>query len=118
MYKPEISFMDQFDDLVHLAKEDPESFDRVRKTIIHQTINSAPQERQENLHRYQWRIDQETRKHDNGLGCCIKLSAMMSDRMLELSRQLDLICQNNPEQISQKFASIQKAVIPLKVAQG
>ena len=84
----DISISENFDDLARLAKKDPEAFETYRKSLIEKTIEKAPSNRQTNLRRYQWRIDQETRRHANSLGACVKLTQMMSQRMFSINKQL------------------------------
>ena len=86
-----ISISENFDHFASLAKKDPDAFEAYRKKLIEKTIEDAPRERRTNLQRYQWRIDQETRKHDNSLGACIKLTQMMSQRMFSINKQLDTL---------------------------
>ena len=84
----DISISENFDALVLMAKNEPEAFESYRRSLIQKTIENSPQDRQTNLRRYQWRIDQEKRKHDNSLAACIKLTQMMSQRMFSINKQL------------------------------
>ena len=113
MFEKGISISPHFDEMMQLAKDKPDEFDRLRAQLINQVIDSMPEERQLNVERYQWRIDQETRRHDNSMGRCIKLSSMMSARMLEMGRQLDLLHGTSPEQFSQRVAELKNAVVRL-----
>ena len=88
-----ISISENFDDLAHLAKNDPEAFESYRETLIQKTIENAPLDQQTNLRRYQWRIDQETRRQVSSLGTCIKLTQMMSQRMFSINNQLCLLAE-------------------------
>lgn len=113
MFEKGISISDRFDELKELAKDSPDEFERLRQQLINQLIESMPEERQLNVKRYQWRIDQETRRHDNSLGCCIKLSAMMSARMLEMGRQMELLHGISSAQFSQRTADLKNTVVRL-----
>ena len=114
MFENGISISDNFDELMAMASEKPEEFELLRERLINMLIGSLPEKRQVNMRRYQWRIDQETRRHDSRLGCCIKLSTMMSERMLDMQRQLDLILRVSPEQFSARFSQLENAVVKLK----
>jgi len=113
MLETGISFSDRFDELMELAKDRPDEFESLRQQLINQLIDSMPEGRQLNVRRYQWRIDQETRRHDNSLGCCIKLSAMMSSRMLEMGRQMDLLHGLSSKQFSKRVADLKNTVVRL-----
>ena len=88
-----ISISENFDDLARLAKDDPEAFESYRESLIQKTIENAPLDRQTNLRRYQWRIDQETRRQDSSFGACVKLTQMMSQRMVSINDQLYLLAE-------------------------
>ncbi|MBT8440018.1 MAG: DUF3135 domain-containing protein [Gammaproteobacteria bacterium] len=113
MFDKGISISDHFDELMELAKDRPGEFDSLRQRLINQIIESMPEERQLNVKRYQWRIDQETRRQNNSIGRCISLSSMMSARMLELAKQLDLLHRASSKQFSQRVADKKNTVIRL-----
>jgi hypothetical protein len=113
MFEKGMSIPDHFDELMELAKNQPDEFERLRQQMIDQLIESMPEERQLNVKRYQWRIDQENRRHQSSMGRCIKLSAMMSARMQEMNRQLDLLNGAPAELFSQREADIKNAVVRL-----
>ena len=113
MFDKGLSISKNFDELMELARNSPQTFESVRKHMVDQMIESMPEGRKLNMRRYQWRIDQETSRHDNSMGCCIKLSSMMSARMLELGRQLDLLHGASAEQFSETVADRKNAVVRL-----
>jgi hypothetical protein len=113
MFDKGLSISDNFDELMELANDRPGEFDCLRQQLIDQVIKSMPEKQQLNAKRYQWRIDQETRLHDNSLGLCIRLSSMMSARILELGKQLDLLNKSSAEQFSQRVADQKNTVIRL-----
>ena len=89
MAASEFSVLDDFEKLSRLARNDPLAFEQLRKQLIEQLIQDAPQARQINMRRFQWRIEQETRHHRNSLGRCVKLSSMMTERLDYLRLQID-----------------------------
>lgn len=113
MFEKGISISDHFDELKQLANDRPDEFERLRQQLINQLIGSLPEERQLNVKRYQWRIDQETRRHANSLGCCIELFSMMSVRMLEMGRQAELLHGLSSTQFSQRVADLKNTVVRL-----
>lgn len=118
MLEKGLSVSENFDELAELAQHDPKAFEELRQHLIDSFIDSAPEDRQMNIKRYQWRIDQEKRKHSNSLGCCIHLSSMMTKRMDELRRQLDLVSDVSSDTAKKRFSKIKKAVIPLNVLEA
>lgn len=69
-----------FDDWAALARRDRAAFERRRARVIQRCIASAGDATR--LARLQWRIDAERRRARTPLGACLKLSAMMWDRVL------------------------------------
>jgi hypothetical protein len=70
-----------FDDLLRLAQEDPEHFEVVRKRTIATFIATLPDERQDLMHRLQWRIDQE-RRNRTPLSACMRISTLMWENLV------------------------------------
>ena len=60
MKEKRITILD-FDQAVHLARTDPDGFERYRQHVIEALIARAPERNREHLRRLQWRIDQERR---------------------------------------------------------
>lgn len=83
-----------FDTWSALARNDPQTFEKLRLAAIHAAIEGAPEANRERLRRLQWRIDQERRLARTPLAACIRISRMMwravlgpnglSDRVAEL----------------------------------
>jgi len=84
---PQTSF--DFDTWSSLAKDDPASFEALRKAAIEEAIRNAPQERQQYLRALQWRIDQERHRAKTPLGACIRISRMMWERVMGTGGLLD-----------------------------
>ena len=71
-----------FDAWADIARTDPDAFERMRLDAIEEFINSVPEQNQERLRRFQWRIDQERRRAKTPLGACIRISNMMWQSLL------------------------------------
>lgn len=68
-----------FDELVRLAKEDPEELERIRAEAVETLINKAPLESQRRLRGLQFQVDMERQKAKNPMDSCIRVSKMMHD---------------------------------------
>ena len=68
-----------FDSLAQLAQSDPEAFEAKRLAMIGKLIDGAPEDIQQRLRGFQWRIDMERQRCDNPLQACIRISNMMWD---------------------------------------
>jgi hypothetical protein len=92
-----------FDTWSALARNDPQTFEKMRLAAIQAAIDGAPEANRERLRRLQWRIDQERRLARTPLAACIRISRMMwravlgpnglRDRVAELQ---DLLGDNPP----------------------
>ena len=112
----EQSITENFDDLVRMAKNDPQAFETFRDRVIQKTIENAPLDRQTNLRRYQWRIDQERQRQNSSFDTCLKLTRMMSQRMLSISNQLVVLTEltkmdssNRQDFIKDKLKALEQA---------
>ncbi len=108
------SVLDNFEKLSKLARNDPLAFEQLRKQLIEQLIEDAPQARQINMRRFQWRIEQEIRHHSNSLGRCMKLSSMMMERLDFLRLQIDKLTGKSIIEGSNLSRNSENKVIPLK----
>ncbi len=66
-----------FDSLMQIAKNDPDAFELLRKQMIDEVINEAPEDNRRRLTGLQWRVDQERRLAKTPMGACIRISDMM-----------------------------------------
>lgn len=114
MAASEFSVLDDFEKLSKLARNDPPAFEQLRKQLIEQLIQDAPQAHQINLRRFQWRIEQENRHHHNSLGRCLKLSSMMTERLDYLRLQIDKLTGKSAIQASNFSRNSENKVIPFK----
>jgi hypothetical protein len=81
--------MPTFDEMVRLAKTDPETLERLRMTLIEETIAEAPESCQRRLRGLQFQIDMERRKAGNPLGACVRISKMMHDSLYTMRQTLN-----------------------------
>ncbi|MES9833534.1 MAG: DUF3135 domain-containing protein [Candidatus Thiodiazotropha sp. DIVDIV] len=70
-----------FDHLLQLAERDPVKFEDLRQNAIDTYIATLPNERQIQMRRLQWRIDQE-RRNRSPLSACMRISGLMWDNMV------------------------------------
>jgi Protein of unknown function (DUF3135) len=88
--------------LSRLARDDPESFERLRKDLIDQLIGRAPDPLRQRLAGLQFRVDQVRRLARTPLGATVKVSSMMWSSFLRLNdgltgrRPLDTIRPASP----------------------
>lgn len=54
-----VNIMKHFDELVALAQQDPERFDRRKAEIIEEYFKTLPPEKAEKARQFQWRLDAE-----------------------------------------------------------
>ncbi len=66
-----------FDAWSDMAKNDPETFEKMRLAAIEDVIEKAPEDNRERLRRLQWRIDQERRLARTPMAACLRISRMM-----------------------------------------
>jgi hypothetical protein len=78
-----------FDELMDLARNRPEEFERLRMALCEAAINQASEKIRPRLRGLQFRIDMERRRCHNPLASCIKISAMMHESLVRLSRLLN-----------------------------
>lgn len=78
-----------FEQLVVLARSDPERFERVRELLIERAIARLPKARRDRLRCLQWRIDQTRRIAPNAYAANLSLSAMMWGSLDRLSDLLN-----------------------------
>jgi hypothetical protein len=74
-------YVNEFNDWASLADADPDAFERMRRELIDDFIDSAPPDRRERLRCLQWRIEQERIRSHTPLGACIRITRMMWERV-------------------------------------
>ena len=73
-----------FDDLVTLAKHNPQALETVRQQACAQLIASASPAEQRRLKGLQFKIDMERRRARSTSATCMRLSEMMNDSFAQL----------------------------------
>ena len=63
--------MPSFDEMVRLAKNDPETLERIRLKLIEETIAEAPENCHRRLRGLQFQIDMERRRASNPMSACV-----------------------------------------------
>ena len=81
--------MPSFDEMVRLAKNDPETLERIRLKLIEETIAEAPENCHRRLRGLQFQIDMERRRASNPMSACVKISKMMHDSLYTMRQTLN-----------------------------
>ena len=68
-----------FDRLAELAQQAPEDFETVRRRMIAQIIESAPEASRRRLTGLQWQVDMVRDRAGSPMGACVEISQMMWD---------------------------------------
>lgn len=71
--------------LIALAKNNPDALEQFRQQQIEKLIASAPENLQRRLRGLQFQIDCKRRLHQSPMGACIELSKMMFDSVYQLN---------------------------------
>ena len=66
-------------ELSRLAKEDPEEFEKRRKELIEELIDSAPKELKQMLGHLQWKCDAIIQSSKAPLQSCLRMNSMLMD---------------------------------------
>lgn len=106
------TFLNEFDEWASLADSDPEAFEKLRRSLIDQCIEAAPEDRRQRLRSLQWRIDQERARAKSPLGACIRLTRMMWDSVLGRGGLLENLQQLSATLEQRPVASRQTQVLP------
>lgn len=77
-----------FDDLVELASSDPDRLETLRRLLIEDLIEHAPDNQRQRLKGLQFTIDMERRRAKNPVQCCVRMSQLMFDRVADLRESL------------------------------
>lgn len=82
------SLLPNFDELVELAKQDPQALEALRQQACEQLIASANPEDQRKLKGLQFKIEMERRRTRSHSATCLRLSEMMSHSFTQLKTLL------------------------------
>ncbi|MEQ8661742.1 MAG: DUF3135 domain-containing protein [Gammaproteobacteria bacterium] len=72
----------EFDYWAALARNDPQAFERARNEVLTSLIESAPDDTRRRLTGLQWQVDRVRESADNPLAACVRISALMWDKVL------------------------------------
>ncbi|HYQ72759.1 MAG TPA: DUF3135 domain-containing protein [Gammaproteobacteria bacterium] len=70
-----------FDSWALLARENPQAFESQRRNVIERAISQASPERQKRLRCLQWRLDQIRATTHTPLAACLRMQAMLWDKL-------------------------------------
>lgn len=76
-----------FDEMLALAQQDPESFEEKRLEYIEAFLDKIPAEKQRRLRGLQWQVDQARLLARTPMASCIAISNMMWDSLNRLNHQ-------------------------------
>lgn len=86
------SLLNNFDEWVSLAKDNPDEFEAERRRHIESFFNNVPAEKQHRLKGLQWQIDQTRKLSRSPMASCIAISNMMWDSVNRLQEsQYELV---------------------------
>jgi len=66
-----------FDEWAALAKSDPQAFERQRRQVIDRAILAAPADRQQQLRRVQWKLDQIRSTSRTPMVACLRMHRLL-----------------------------------------
>ena len=100
-----------FDELLNLAKDDPEQFEAKRLEYIEHFFTKIPTEKQRRLRGLQWQIDQARNLARTPMSSCLHIMNMMWDSLNRLNEEHRAlvkltITERNTAQKSTDFASV------------
>jgi len=85
-----------FDELLKLAKTDPEALEKFRQEQVELIITQAPAKNQQRLRGLQFQIDSQRALHNNSpMGACLKISQMMHESFDDLRNWLNKVTNSN-----------------------
>lgn len=73
-----------FDVWMKLARNDPERFEALRRQVIDELIESAPEDRKLHLRRLQWRVDRIRERSVTPMAATLAISKMMWESFYDL----------------------------------
>lgn len=93
-----------FDELKELIETDEEQAEEYRVALIQDFISTLPEERQQRMRAFQWRLDQEMRKIKNPLVRAQFVFGCMMDSLMKMDDTL----QRTVPVLSEKLLDLQK----------
>jgi len=95
-----------FDQWMKLAKEDPETFEKQRQSLIQTAINEAPTQMHQRLKGLQWSIDGEIKLAKNSMDACLKIYQMMMNSVYQPGGLLDALTMTDSVTISSNSKNV------------
>jgi len=102
-----------FDQWMNLARDHPETFERVRLEAIEAYFDQIPPQRQSLLRHLQWRIDMEIQRSRTPLAGCLRIHQMMMESLDRQKTAVDELLGMHPES-SKPRTTKTGSVIPFK----
>jgi len=108
-HKPHINF----DEMLALAKTDPDTFEAKREAYIESFLTSIPKDKQGRLRGLQWQIDQKRQLARTPMASCIAISNLMWNSLQLLGQQQrELAAGETPPFVNIQPASAKTTIIP------
>ncbi len=80
-------FQYNFDQMMKLATENPDHFEKMRQYLVSKLIDSAPKVHTRKLRGLQWKIDTIRKNKPNAMSACIAINQLMWKSLHELNRK-------------------------------
>lgn len=99
-----------FDTLLAMHRENPESLEKLRRRLTRKLLRSAPDSTRRRLEGLQFRIDMELQRATNPTARCIRLSDMMHDSFARLNH-----CLHHPfDEVNTRHKRPKADILPMK----
>lgn len=83
------TYLPSHDQLSAIAQSDPAQLEKLRKILIEEVIESAPEETRRRLRGLQFQIDCCRKLHTNPMGACVEISRMMYESLSKLNKLMN-----------------------------
>ena len=100
-----------FDEWVDLHDSEPERFEKYRKKLLNNLVDSAPERSKVRLKGLIFQMEAEAIKSKSQMAYNIRLSSMMIDMVEELMCQLSQLVTNNSKIMEQNHPPVKSAII-------
>ncbi|MCP4187059.1 MAG: DUF3135 domain-containing protein [Gammaproteobacteria bacterium] len=100
-----------FNDWKDLFEKDPECFESYRKRILEYQITLAPEQSKQRLRGLMFQMDCEAKKAQTLLSYNLRLYAMMMELFNELRLQLQALCMNDAQTITNQIEKPRLATV-------
>ncbi len=108
----------EFDQLREMAQNNPEGLEQLRRELVDQFIQGAPEAYRRKLRGLQFRVDMERRRAKTPMAACIAISGMMHDSFDRLRQALNEAAGNATSTVggSRHESSTEAQVLPFRRA--